>query len=75
VKNTTIQSVKNDISKLNVKIQKISRNNLMSREEIEKMEVDNFLKNYNIDLYFSNNGSNIKKNSTEILKLKITNKK
>ena len=74
-KNTTTKLAEKGISKSTIKTQKISRNNLMSREEIEKMEVDDFLKNYNIDLYFPNHGSNIKKNSTEILKLKITNKK
>jgi len=47
----------------------------MSREEIEKREVQDFLNNYNIQLDFTNQGSNIKKGSTKILKLKITNKK
>jgi hypothetical protein len=47
----------------------------MSREEIEKKEVQDFLDKYNIELDFSNQGSNIKKDSTEILKLKITDKK
>ncbi len=54
---------------------KIAKANLMSREEIEKREVDNFLKYYNIELNFVKEWWNIKKDTSEVLKLKITNKK
>ncbi len=58
-----------------VENQKIDRVNLMSREEIEKREVEEFLKLYNIELNFINKGWNIEKNWSEILKLNITNRK
>ncbi len=54
---------------------KISKRNLMTREEIEKREVETFLKKYNIELNFVNKTPNIKKWTTEILKLKITDRK
>lgn len=72
-RNTTVTIITE--AKPEVKVEKISRTNLMSREEIEKKEVQDFLDKYNIELDFSNQGSNIKKDSTEILKLKITDKK
>lgn len=58
-----------------VESQKIERINLMSREEIEKREVEEFLKLYNIDLKFINQWWNIPLNWTETLKLNITNRK
>ena len=72
ITNNSSNTTKNESK---IKTVKIERKNLLSREEIEKMEVDSFLKNYNIELNFSNQWSNIKKWSIEILKLKITNKK
>lgn len=68
---------KTEITKVKTtkKIQKISRKNLLSREEIEKREVNNFLKKYKIELNFVNKTANIKKWTTEILKLKVTDKK
>jgi hypothetical protein len=37
-----------------VKTQKISRKNLLTREEIEAREVKDFLKKYNVDLRLRN---------------------
>lgn len=54
---------------------KISKVNLMTREEIEKREVEDFLKFHNIELNFTNPGWNIPKDWTEILKLSITDRK
>jgi len=59
----------------NIKLTKISRKHLLSREEIEKIEVDTFLKKYKVELNFVNKTSNIKKNTTEILKLNIKDKR
>jgi hypothetical protein len=42
------------VQKTKVKVQKIERTNLMSREEIEKKEVDEFLKYHKISLNFVN---------------------
>lgn len=58
-----------------IETQKIERANLMSREEIEKKEVESFLKYHNIELNFVNEGWNIKKGTTETLKLQITDRK
>lgn len=58
-----------------VETQKISKTNLMTREEIEKREVEEFLKFHNIELNFVNPGWNIPRDGTETLKLKITNRK
>lgn len=63
------------ISDTKIETQKIERDTLMSREDIEKKEVEDFLKYYNIELNFVNEGWNIKKGTTETLKLKITDKK
>lgn len=57
------------------KTQKISKESLMTREEIEKREVEEFLKNYNINLNFEKAGTNIAVWKAEILKLEIINKK
>lgn len=52
--------------------QKISKENLMTREEIEAKEVADFIKGYNIDLKFQNAASNVAMWKTETLKLSIT---
>ncbi|MDD3144657.1 MAG: M23 family metallopeptidase [Candidatus Gracilibacteria bacterium] len=52
--------------------QKISKENLMTREEIEAKEVADFIKGYNIDLKFQNAASNVAIGKTEVLKLSIT---
>lgn len=52
--------------------QKISKENLMTREEIEAKEVADFIKGYNIDLKFQNAASNVAIWKTEVLKLSIT---
>jgi hypothetical protein len=41
---------------INSKTIKISRKNLLTREEIEAREVDDFLKDYKIELNFINAG-------------------
>jgi hypothetical protein len=63
------------VNETKIKTQKIERANLMSREEIEKKEVENFLRYHNIELNFVNKGWNIKKDTTETLKLHITDRK
>lgn len=55
--------------------QKISKASLMTREEIEKREVEDFQKNYNINLNFEKAWTNIAVWNTETLKLDITNRK
>ncbi len=76
---TSSSSSSNTTTKTNtvniIEVKKISRKNLLSREDIEKLEVDSFLKKYNIELNFVNKTSNIKKNTTEILKLNITDRR
>ena len=54
---------------------KISRENLLTREEIEAMEVDKFLSDYNIDLELEKAWWNVAVWDTIILNLKITNSK
>lgn len=54
---------------------KISKSSLLSREEIEAKEVENFLDDYNIELDFSSAWTNVAINDTETLKLSITDKK
>ncbi len=70
-KETTVEVVE----KKTTKAQKIERASLMSREEIEKKEVEDFLKYNNVELYFNGSNGNIWKDTTETLKLKITTKK
>ncbi|MDD3793568.1 MAG: M23 family metallopeptidase [Candidatus Gracilibacteria bacterium] len=55
--------------------QKISKEKLMTREEIEAKEVEEFIKGYNIDLKFQNASSNVALGKTEVLKLTITDKR
>jgi len=59
----------------NNKTEKISRKNLLTREEIEAREVRDFLKNYKLELKLINIWWNIQVWKTEILKLTIQNKK
>lgn len=66
---TTVTTTNNNIT------QKISKDNLMTREEIEAREVEEFIKDYNIDLKFQNSASNIALWETEILKLTIKDKR
>lgn len=53
----------------------ISKDKLMTREEIEAMEVENFMKDYNIDLKFKNTVWNISVWWKEIINLTITDKR
>ncbi len=75
LENWTTTTVTQTEHKSVVKTQRINRTKLMSREEIEKREVEEFLKNYNIDLNLINKWWNIKTWDTETLKLKITDRK
>jgi hypothetical protein len=50
--NNTTTSNSNDTTQ--VETQKISREKLLTREEIEKREVDEFIRKYNIELQFVN---------------------
>lgn len=56
-----------------VKTEKISRENLLTREELEAIEVNDFLKSYKIDLSFENAWWNVSLWWTETLNLSITN--
>lgn len=58
-----------------IETQKIEKVNLMTREEIEKREVEEFLKFHKIELNLINKWWNIQKNGSETLKLNITNRK
>ncbi|MDD2907327.1 MAG: M23 family metallopeptidase [Candidatus Gracilibacteria bacterium] len=51
--------------------QKISKENLMTREQIEAKEVEDFIKGYKIDLKFQNAASNVAIGKAEVLKLDI----
>ncbi len=55
-----------------IKTKKISRNNLISREEIEKREVEEFMKKYDVELQFQDLNSRIDVGNTSILKLTIS---
>ncbi len=63
-------SIKNTI-----KTKKISRKNMLSREEIEAREVKDFLKKYEVKLQFNKVWGNVPTNRTEVLKLSVTDKK
>jgi hypothetical protein len=70
--NGTIKDVE---IKTNIKTKKISRDNLLTREEIEAREVREFLRIHNIYLVLRNIWWNIKLWETEYIDLKITDKK
>lgn len=74
----TVKVFKSDTVNTNTakkKIQKIDRSEMMSREEIEKKEVEDFLKYHKLYFNFKNEGWNIKEGTTTILDLKITDRK
>ena len=54
-------------------VEKVSRVNLLTREEIEAMEVQEFLKDYNIN--FTNSISQISENSNKITTIQVTDRK
>jgi len=56
-------------------VEKIEKETLMSREEIEAREVQEFLDDYNVELNFQNVGWNIEVGKTVELNLKVTDKK
>ena len=59
----------------NVKTEKISRQNILSREEIEAREVENFLKKYNVSLSFEDVWWNVQVWKTTKINLEITDKR
>lgn len=64
-----------EVTNVNSTTQKISKEKLMTREEIEAKEVEEFIKWYNIDLKFQNASSNVALWKTEVLKLTVTDKR
>ncbi len=64
-----------EITENNIETQTIDRNDLITREQIEALEVENFLKSYNIDLKFKNAGSNVAVWGKETLELEITDRR
>ena len=65
-------SIWSDSNTVASKTEKISREKLMTREELEAKEVKDFLDGYKIDLSFANTWSNITLWWTETLNLTIT---
>ena len=59
----------------NVKTEKISQKNILTREEIELREVNEFLDDYTISLSFAEVGWNVEVGKTAVLKLDITDRK
>ena len=62
------------ITKTKIKTKKISRKNILTRAQIEKREIDSFLRRYKIKLKFNTPWSNIKLNTSETIELQILNK-
>ena len=74
-KNIVVWNVDSDTKlETDIQVKKISRKKLMSREQIEAKEIDNFIRWYNIDFKTNNIWWNIEKGSKINLKLQITNK-
>lgn len=71
----TSSNTTEEVTENNIENQKIERENLMSREEIERREVEEFLRYHNIELNFVNEGWNIQAGTTETLKLVVTDRK
>jgi Peptidase family M23 len=65
----TQDTVIRDFSKT---VEKIDRTNILTREQIEEREVDDFLKSYNVNISTDTIGGNIKVGETKILGLNIT---
>ena len=59
----------------NVKTEKISKKNILSREDIEAREVQEFLKKYTVSLNFEDVGWNVQTWKTTKIKLKIVDRK
>lgn len=57
------------------KAKKIDKTGLLSREEIDKKESDEFLKSYKVDFTFDEIGSGIDVDGTKLIKVNITDKK
>lgn len=75
VDNITTDTVTDTTTNLTSTTVKISRKNLLTREQIEAKEVEDFLKNYNIDLKLTEIWWNIEIWKAINLKLEITDKK
>ena len=58
----------------NVETEKISKENILSREEIEAREVNDFLDKYNVSLTFEDIGGNVQTWNTTKINLNITDK-
>ena len=71
----TKSKTNNTSNNTQIETKKISREKLLTRKEIEKREVNEFINNYNIELQFVNPWGNIEKWKSELLKLKILDKK
>ena len=61
--------------KVNIPTKKIARTHILTRAEIEKREIDDFLRLNRVEVNFSNIWWNIKKGQTWIIKLDIFKKK
>lgn len=59
----------------NIKTEKISQSNILTREEIEAREVNDFLDSYNVSLSFEDVWGNIEIWKTTKIKLNITDRK
>ncbi len=57
---------------VSIKTEKIKKENLLSREEIEKREVEEFLDRFRVELKFENPWESVKKWKIEKLKLRVT---
>ncbi len=68
-------SFKKEVINSSLKVQKIERRNILTRAEIEKREIDDFLRTYKIDLKLSNIWGNINLGWTLKLIIDIKNKR
>lgn len=72
---STSTNVSSNLRPDNVVVWKISREKILTREEIEAMEIEEFLRLYNIDIKLNKLWGNITTWETVKLNLEITNKK
>jgi hypothetical protein len=68
----TQQTVVRDFSKT---VEKIDRTNILTREQIEEREIDDFLKSYDVNISTDSIGGNIKVGEVKVLGLNITDRK
>ncbi|QFR39215.1 M23 family metallopeptidase [Candidatus Gracilibacteria bacterium 28_42_T64] len=67
--------ISSTIATSSIKTEKISKANLMTREEIEEKEAKEFIRKYNIEFKLNNIGGNIESGKTTTVKLKVTDKR